>query len=427
MKNKFFYVLTFAFLLTSCGKEEIVQVQKKDILDAVFASGFVVFSDGYMVTANAEGFVLQSHIKEGDEVNKGATLFQLSNDIQALQGINARTNYEEAVSNANENSPKVQQLVSQIEQAKIALALDKKNYEQYQEGVNLPKIQQIATQLAQAKQVLELDKKNYERYETLLKTNAVAKLDYDKMKLQYENSKNSVAMLENNLAEKEALSKMDLDRLKLQYDNTKTTLEVLQKSLADMKKNLNLGVKNAKNQVDIQQTYTGDYVVYSALTGTVLAIQKQTGELARKGETLAKIGGGNLITKLYIAEEDINKVQIGQKAMLNLNTEKDKTFEAVVAKIYPAFNEKEQSFVIEVKFTDELPSLRSGTQVQANIVVGERKNALIIPKKCLIKGDKVLLENKEERQIKIGIRNAEWVEVLEGVEANTKMLLPKSK
>lgn len=427
MKNKFFYVLTFAFLLTSCGKEEIAQVQKKDILDAVFASGFVVFSDEYMVTANTEGFVLQSHIKEGDEVNKGATLFQLSNDIQALQGINARTNYEEAVSNANENSPKVQQLVSQIEQAKIALALDKKNYEQYQEGVNLPKIQQIATQLAQAKQVLELDKKNYERYETLLKTNAVAKLDYDKMKLQYENSKNSVAMLENNLAEKEALSKMDLDRLKLQYDNTKTTVEVLQKSLADMKKNLNLGVKNAKNQVDIQQTYTGDYVVYSALTGTVLAIQKQTGELARKGETLAKIGGGNLITKLYIAEEDINKVQIGQKAMLNLNTEKDKTFEAVVAKIYPAFNEKEQSFVIEVKFTDELPNLRSGTQVQANIVVGERKNALIIPKKCLIKGDKVLLENKEERQIKIGIRNAEWVEVLEGVEANTKMLLPKSK
>lgn len=427
MKNIALSAFILAMLLTSCGKDETTKVQKKDIIDAVFASGYVAFDDEYAVTANTEGFILQSHIKEGDSVKKGATLFQLSNDVQALQALNANTNYQEALSNANDNAPKIQQLVSQIAQAKMAMALDKKNYEMYDEGINQPKIAQVNQQLMQAKQSLDLDKKNYERYENLLKTNAVAKVEYDKVKLQYENSQHNVAILEKNLAEKSTLTKMDLDKARLQYENSQTNVAILEKSLADMKRNLNLGVKNSKNQVEIQQQYTGDYSLFSTLTGTVLTIQKQTGELARKGEVLAKIGGGALVTKLYIAEEDINKIKLGQKVMLNLNTEKNKPYEAVVAKIYPAFNEKEQSFIIEVTFTEELPNLRSGTQVQANIIIEERKEVLVIPKKYLLKEDKVQLENKEEKAVKIGMRSGEWVEILDGVDFNTTIVLPKSK
>ncbi|MFN0201302.1 MAG: HlyD family efflux transporter periplasmic adaptor subunit [Bacteroidia bacterium] len=483
----FYFIIIVLLGLASCSKNQTTKPERKDIVDAVFASGAVSFADEYVATANVEGFIKEAKVKEGDAVAQGALLFQLSNEVQSLQTANALTNYEEAMTSAGTASPKLLQLEAQVQQAKQTLELDRKNMERYDNEVNTPKIQQIRQQLAQAREVLEvdkknyeryeaqinapkivqlnkqlaqakqtfeLDKKNYERYEALLKTHAVSKLEYDKIqlqyengknnvqiaeknlaekeaalsidldkvKLQYENSKNNVAIWEKNLAEKTALARLDDDKVRLQYENSKSNVAILEKALADSKKTLNQTVKTTQNQVEIQKQYFGDYSIYSAMMGTVLELPKQVGELARRGEMLARIGGGKLITKLFVAEEDINQVQLGQKVALSLNTDKNKTYQAKVTKIYPDFNKKEQSFVIEVEFDEPIAQLRSGTQVQANIIVGEKKNALVLPKKFLRKGDKVLKTNKEEVFIKVGIRNLEWVEILEGIDEKTEVL-----
>ena len=194
-----------------------------------------------------------------------------------------------------------------------------------------------------------------------------------------------------------------------------------------MENKMVLQVKNTKNQLDIQNKYVSDYLIKSATNGIVLEITKNTGELAKKGELLARIGGGKLITKLYIAEEDINKIALNQKAILALNTNTKRTYEAKVTKIYPTFDEKEQSFVIELSFINRVPKLLSGTQVQGNIVFEERKNAITIPSKFLTENNTVLLENGEEKTIELGIVNSEWIEVLNGLDENTIIVLPKTK
>lgn len=350
-------------LLWSCGsKKEKATPQIKNITDAVFASGYITYSDEYWSTANAEGFILNSYIKEGDQVKTTQNLFQLSGEVQTLQSYNARANYQDAVINSNSNAPQIVQLKNKI---------------------------------VQAEKTLLLDTKNYERYKKLIVSNAVSQLDFDKAKLQYEN----------------AIS----------------NLEIQKKSLIDLENKMRLQVKNTKNQLDIQNTYVSDYLIKSATNGIVLEITKKTGELAKKGELLARIGGGKLIVKLYIAEEDINKVSINQKAILALNTDAKKTYEAKVSKIYPSFNEKEQSFVIEVSFVNEVPKLLSGTQVQGNIVVEERKNTIIIPSRFLSDNNTVILENGEEKTVEIGIINSEWTEILNGVDENTTIVLPKTK
>jgi len=359
MKNISLFI-AFAILITSCGKQEIIKPDRKDIIDAVFASGYVEYSDEYWVTANAEGFIVKSSVKEGDKIVMNQSLFELSSDIQALQAKNARTNYQDALLKANPNSPQIAQLKNQI---------------------------------VQAKATMKLDKTNYERNGDLVKTNAISKLDFEKTRLQYENAK--------------------------------ITLRNLEKSLIDTESNLQLSVKNAKNQVDIQQNYFSDYHLKSMIDGYVLEIEKNKGELVKKGEMIALIGGGNLVTKLYVAEEDINRVALGQNVQLTLNTDKNKTYAAKVSKIYPSFDEQEQSFVIEVMFTLDIPKLYSGTQVQANVIINEQENALIIPKKCLFEGNKVLTSNNEELHVKIGIKNTEWVQIVEGIDENTELVLPK--
>ncbi len=354
--KKILVLFLVSTVLFACNKKETTTPATKTIIDAVFASGYVNFKDEYWVTANAEGFILKSYIKEGDEVKKSQKLFQLSNEVQSLQSNNAQLNYQDALAKSAPHAPQILQLKNQI---------------------------------ILAKKTLTLDNKNYHRYAQLVKTHAVSQLDFEKAKLQYES----------------AIS----------------NLEILKKSLADLNTNLRLQVKNTRNQLNIQDQYFGDFLLSSSLNGIVLEIAKNTGELAKKGELLAKIGGGKLITKLYIAEEDINKIKLNQQVVLALNTETEKNYQATVSKIYPAFNDTEQSFVIEVDFKESIPMLRSGTQVQANIVIEEREDALVIPTRFLLNNNKVLLKNGEEITVDTGVKNSQWVEVLTGLDADTQL------
>jgi macrolide-specific efflux system membrane fusion protein len=361
--NNIYILLFSSLLLLNCGgKNETTTPQTRNITDAIFASGFVSYSDEYWATANTEGFILNSYHREGDEVKNKQNLFQLSSEIQTLQSYNAQANYADAISNANSNSPQISKLKNKI---------------------------------VQAEKTLNLDTKNYNRHKKLIVSNAVSQLDFENIKLQYENAI--------------------------------VHLEIQKKSLKDLQNKMNLQVKNTKNQLDIQKKYVLDYLIKSASNGIVLEITKKTGELAKKGELLARIGGGKLMAKLYIAEEDINKIALHQKAILSLNTDTKRTYNAKVSKIYPSFNDKEQSFVIEVSFTNEVPKLLSGTQVQANIVFEERINSLIIPSRFLSENNTIILKSGKEKTIELGIINSEWVEVLKGVDENTTIVLPKTK
>jgi multidrug resistance efflux pump len=338
------------------SKSNTVMPVRKDIIDAVFASGYTINSDEYIVATKTEGFIQKSYVKEGDDVEVGDLLFQLSGDVQSSQLENALAQYNNALLNASSESPQIISLLKQIEQARSQV---------------------------------ELDKKNYERYNTLIKTNAVSIYEYDKSKLQYEAS----------LSE----------------------LQVLKKSLEDLKNSLQLNLENAENQLKIQKEYYGDYFIKSTKKGRVLNIYKEQGELAKRGEYLAKIGSGKTIAKLFVAEEDINLIKVGQKTKIALNTDKDNPVDAVISKIYPSFDVAEQSFILEADFLEEKIKILASTQLQANIIIAQIENALVIPIKFLSEDNRVTLANNSEVKVDIGIKSGNWVEILGGINESSSL------
>ncbi|MEM9986817.1 MAG: HlyD family efflux transporter periplasmic adaptor subunit [Bacteroidota bacterium] len=244
------------------------------------------------------------------------------------------------------------------------------------------KIEQAETQLAQ-------DQKNYERYRELVASKAVSQLEYEQAQLQWESSQNS------------------LDRLK--------------QSQADLESSLQLNLTSAKSQLKVQQETNADYVINSAIEGRVLNLYKSRGELVRRGEALAKIGGGENIIKLYVSEEDINLVREGQSAYISLNTAKEEVHEARISKIYPAFDEQQQSFLVEATFLNPPSPLYPGTRLQANIVVRKKDDALVIPSEFLQPGDSVLMPDGTTQAVIVGYRDDAWVEITSGLEAGTTL------
>ena len=362
MEKKFIYLTLVigSISLAGCQKQETTYPVQKDIIDAVFASGYISTTDEYLVTANAEGYLSEARVQEVDSVLKGTPLFKLSSEKQSAQLATARANYEDARSKLSPGSPQIAQRELQIEQAKTQL---------------------------------QLDEKNFQRYARLVESKAVSQLDYEKAKLQYEASKNN--------------------------------LEILKKSFDDFKKNLQLNLENAENQLKIQQENASDYFLISAIDGQVLNVYKNPGELVGRGQAIAKIGGGDVFIKLYVAEEDISRIKLHQKTLISLNTDKDKVFEAYISKIYPAFDEQDQSFIAEATFTDKPERIFPGTQLQANIIIGKKEKTLIIPSAYLLKGDSVWVDSNQKVPVQIGIKNGEWVEIVSGIDTSNRIVLKK--
>lgn len=350
---------TIAILAVGCNPNGSTTPTRQDIVNAVFASGYLITDHEYLVTANADGFLIESHVEEGDSIRAGQALFVLSSEVQNQQLENARANYEYARAKTRPDSPQLTQARLQVEQARIQF---------------------------------EADRKNHERYQNLAGTGAVSQVEFDRVNTQYENSRRNVIIAE--------------------------------RALEDLEADLRLNLENSSTQLAVQRETRSEYTMTSAIDGRVLSVLEQEGELVRRGMPIAKVGGGGIRIKLYIAEEDITWLEIGQQAFISLNTDLSRVYEARINKIYPAFDEVEQSFVAEAVFLESPEKLFPYTQLQANIVVAEKKDALTLPTTYLLDGDSVLLRDGTKVSVQVGIRNLNWVEIVSGLDENQPVILP---
>lgn len=285
-------------------------------------------------------------------------------------------------------------LSNDVQQTQVNNALTNLKFAKTNISANSPQIDQLKIQIAQAKDKLNVDSTNYARYSRLVKTNAVSKTDFENAGLQYQSSLSS--------------------------------FNVLKKNLADLQHNLNLSVDNAKAQYQIQQQNNDYYSITGLTPGIVVSISKKVGDYVKKGDPIALVGAGTAVAKLYIAEDDIQRVKVGQSALISLNSNKDKVYNATITKIYPSFDTTQQAFTVDATFNEPPAILINGTQLQANVIIENKKYALVIPSYYLINGDYVLTKNsKDKLPVKVGIRTLEWTEILSGVTENETLVQPK--
>lgn len=284
-------------------------------------------------------------------------------------------------------------LLNDIQQTQVGNARTNLEYAQTNLSAASPQLAQLKIQIEQAREKAGVDSLNYRRYQRLSATQAASRTDFENAQLQYQSSA--------------------------------ANLSVLQKNLTDLQRTLSLNAENARSQLQIQQQTSNYYNLASKTGGVVLTVSKKAGDYVKKGDAIAQIGAGNPVIKVLIAEDDIQRVQTGQTVLVSLNSQKEKVYKAIITKIYPAFNTTEQSFTAEARFEEEPAGLLNGTQLQVNIIVQDKKNALVIPSYYLQNGDSVFLKDKKKVPVTAGIRTLEWTEITGGLQENDRLVLPK--
>ena len=126
---------------------------------------------------------------------------------------------------------------------------------------------------------------------------------------------------------------------------------------------------------------------------------------------------------MKIDEVDIARIKTGQKALITLDAYERQVFEAEITRIYPQKDKRTQTFEVEAEFKNPPAVLYAGLSGEANVVLNQKDDILLIPREYLIEGDHV---NTPDGMVpvKIGMKNLEFVEIISGIDTSTILLKP---
>lgn len=354
--------LTLFFLITSsCSKrEEGIKPQRARLVESVYSSATIQPDSLYMAYATVMGILDRNLVEEGDTVLRGTPVIQLIDIAPSLSMENARLALQQAQDNYSGNSALLNSMEKEIRAARLTFHNDSINY-----------------------------------------------------------------LRQKKLWDQKIGSRVEFENRKLAYELSTTNLQLLKNDYERTRKNLEVEVRQALNNYKSSQFSEGEFTVNSKINGKVYTLYKNPGEIANTVEPLALIGSANdFIIELMVDEMDIVKLEVGQKTLVTLDAYGAQVFEASIKKIYPTKNERTQTFKIDAVFYNNPPKLFPGLAGEANIIIAEKQDALIIPREFLLNENQVLTEDGAV-DIVTGLQDLNNIEIISGIDEHETIYKPE--
>jgi HlyD family secretion protein len=363
--NKISQILGLAGIVTamSCSAPETIQPETKSVMEAVYASGFLESVGQIELRSQAEGILLGEFGTEGEKVEKGQVLFTISGLALDSRLQAAQLNYELAKTNASTSSPLLAEFL---------------------QGVKIAEEQYRADSLKWLRQ--------------------------------------------SKLYEQKAVSLSQFEAAKTAYESSRQSLNRSQSQLESKNDQLLLALESARKDLLLLQDELGYYKVRTERDGIFFQSGAEVGEFIKKGDVLATLGTDQgFISKLKIDEQDISRISLGQKVLLEMDAFPGRTFQATLTKIYSKVDPTDQMLRVDALINEPLPANLIGLALEANILIREKNDALVIPGGMLLPGDSVLiLKDRKALKVKVtpGIRTLTEVEILEGLSKDSNLIKP---
>lgn len=167
-----------------------------------------------------------------------------------------------------------------------------------------------------------------------------------------------------------------------------------------------------------------DLVVTAPIDGVVLRRDFEVGEVVGVNDALFWIGTPRpLRLTVDVDEEDIPRVQPGQKVLIKSDSFPGRVLEARVGRVTLKGDPVNKTFRIRVTLPDDTP-LMVGMTTEVNIVTAEKADALLIPAAALVSGKVFVVEDGRtvERPLGLGIHGRNRVEVVDGLAPTDRVV-----
>ena len=152
--------------------------------------------------------------------------------------------------------------------------------------------------------------------------------------------------------------------------------------------------------------------------GVIIRRDGEVGQYLAAGQALFYLSCcAPLRVSVEVDEEDIARVRVGQKVILRTDALPGRTLDGEVLQITPKGDPVARSYRVRIRLSNP-QALKVGMTVDANLIVAEHANALLVPSTAVLDNRIWLVrEGRLHRQtVRTGVVGAERTEILDGLD-----------
>jgi len=401
-------------------KGESVETEKvvlREIREIVSASGKIFPEREVKISSDVSGEIVELYVHEGDSVKAGQVLVRINPE-----------QYESAVEQAN----------ASVSGSKSELARSKSS------------IETAAAQVEQIKSQLDNAQKIHERNIKLRKDGVISAQDF-------ENSESNVAQLEANLRSAQA-----------GYRAAEQAAKSAEYNVASSQANLK-EIKTSLNRTTISSPTNGIVSKLNVERG-----ERVVGTMQMAGTEMMRIANFNSMeVQVEVSENDILRVSVGDTADVEVDAYLDKKFKGVVTEMASSASnttgldgqevltsDQVTNFIVKIRLvaesyiglTDQSMPFRPGMSATVDINTNTERDVISIPIQAVTTREKKTEEEKSGKEkitdkqksaaekeidevvfvleadtarmikVKTGIQDNEYIQILEGLEADQEVV-----
>jgi Cu(I)/Ag(I) efflux system membrane fusion protein len=194
----------------------------------------------------------------------------------------------------------------------------------------------------------------------------------------------------------------------------------------------NLGVPaEAITEIEKTKKVPISVTLMAPRNGVVLERMAVDGMMAEAGETLFRIADVSTVWVMVdVPEYELGSVRVGDKATIRIRSLPGKVFEGKVGLIYPEIQSQTRTARLRIEQPNPDGMLLANMYAEVEIATGSGEPVVTVPDSAVIDtGDRqvVILDKGEgrfePRDVKIGARGEDMVEILDGVAEGDRVVV----
>lgn len=249
-------------------------------------------------------------------------------------------------------------------------------------------------------------------------------------------------ILQQSIYESPAIQRqaqIDLERAKRELDQENRNFS-LQKVKAEQRlSQLNYAIRRNKKEISDLHAIFESLKIKSTSSGIVIYKRDRTGTKIQVGSLVDRYHANiaelpdmsSMISRTYVNEVDISKLEEGQKVSIGIDAFPEKEFSGEVISVsnigqsVPGKNTK--VFEVDVKVNEQDPMLRPSMTTSNAVLTSELDSCLMLPLDATFIDDSInfvyLKKEKIKRAVLLGEENENSVVIMKGIEQGELVLL----
>ena len=388
----FLSVVSLLFILISCGEKastkttpeertynvQVRAAEKKPLQPFVEAVGTLNPHDEVTVSSEVEGILKDLKVDEGTKVSKDMLLAVIDDTDYNLE----------------------------MKRAEGVLEAAKSRLQQLLTGARPQEIQLAKAEMDQTLADMGKRKADMERAKKLVQDKYISAQEWDSARTAYEVAVATHQKAKENYAlVVEGPRKEEIAQARAQLDQSQAALSLARQKLGKTK-------------------------IFSPLAGIVRVRKVSKGEFLKNGTQLFVIIQSNPIKlRFTLTERDVGRVKIGHEVALRVEAFPEREFKGAVTTIYPSLEEKTRTLLIEALIPNPEGSLKPGFFAKVSLFTGPPQEKVVIPVTAFLYEEtkvKIFVEEggrAQLRDVKLGNKYGELMEILEGVQEGEKVVI----